>query len=175
MLDLETMGMAPDGAIASIGAIRFDPFGDEIADPFYTTVKLKGQEDVGRVFNGDTIAWWLQQSEAARQELTRAGSPGLETALQAFRRYVMECAAGAPCWAYPSTFDHVILRRAYDAVGANHPFTWRDEYCMAAFARLTPNVDRAALTVGTAHNALDDATHQARWLQAILRHRNWTR
>jgi hypothetical protein len=41
MFDLETMGMAPNGAIASIGAVRFDPYGDEISDPFYVVVDLK--------------------------------------------------------------------------------------------------------------------------------------
>jgi hypothetical protein len=170
MFDLETMGMAPNGAVASIGAVLFDPHSDALGPTFYQIVDLADQEKrYGRAINGDTVTWWLQQSAAARDELIRADRVSLRIALENYARWVGE---SKPTWAYPSTFDHVILQSAYDAVGMKNPVHWRDHFCMRGLAKLA-NVQPGA-KVGTAHNALDDAIFQAKWLQKILAKR-WVR
>lgn len=162
MLDLETMGMAPNGAIASIGAIEFDPFGDEISNQFHVAVDLDGQEKLGRVFNGSTVKFWLQQSPESQKALLGGGE--LTVVLRQFAHYVGET---RPCWAYGATFDHSILQSAYDAVGVRNPIHYRDQVCMRGLAKMA-KVDCPDMP-GVAHNALDDATRQARWLQAIMR------
>lgn len=164
MLDLETMGLSPHGAIASIGAVYFDPFGDALSDPFHAVVQLDGQEKLGRSFNGSTVTWWLSQERAAQQALLGA-KLDLREALQQFTRYVGQ--QSVPCWAYGSTFDHVILRSAYEAAGLRSPLHYRDELCMRGLAKIA-QVECPAVP-GTAHNAVDDATRQARWLQSILK------
>ena len=44
MIDLETLATSPDAAILTIGAVKFDPFGDELTDPkcvkFYCRVDI---------------------------------------------------------------------------------------------------------------------------------------
>jgi hypothetical protein len=165
MLDLETMGLSPDGVICAIGAVKFDPFGDELSDPFYVVVEMDGQEKYGRRFTGSTVTWWLQQEDAARRELYRGDRIPLPAALEQFQWWMGP--ASMPTWAYGATFDHSILQSAYGAVGLKNPIHYRDQFCMRPYARLTkvecPHVP------GTTHNAVDDATRQARWLQAILR------
>ena len=165
MFDLETMGMAPDGAIASIGAIRFDPFGTELSDPFYVVVDIAGQEkEFRRTISGDTVLWWMQQEEAARNELFRGDRIPLPAALKQFADYVG--ASSVPTWAYPSTFDHVVLHSAYRAAGLKPPIHYRDELCMRGIAKMAKV--ECPHHPGVAHNALADAERQARWLQAIL-------
>lgn len=165
MLDLETMGLSPDGAIASIGAVQFDPRGEGIGDAFYLVVDLDGQDKYGRTFTGSTIRWWLQQEEAARAELYRGDYVKLPAALRKFAEWVGQ--SSVPCWAYGATFDHSILQRAYDAVGERNPIHYRDQLCMRGLAKLAGGVE--CPQIGTAHNAVADATRQAHWLQAILR------
>jgi hypothetical protein len=171
MFDLETMGMPPNGAIASIGAVLFDPFSEELGETFYQIVDLAGQEkEFKRSINGDTVTWWMQQSEAARKELIRGDRVRLPTMLNNFSRWVGT--SSRPMWAYPSTFDHAILQSAYDVVGIKNPVHWRDHFCMRGLAKLA-HVEPVAYK-GEAHNALDDAVFQAKWLQQILS-KKWVR
>ena len=61
MIDLETLATSPDAAILTIGAVKFDPFGDDIKDPkcekFYVRVDLDSCDRIGLVTTDDTIAW----------------------------------------------------------------------------------------------------------------------
>lgn len=163
MLDLETMGRSPDGAIASIGMIKFDPDGDTLQDPFYLPVRLEGQDVLGMTFFPDTIVWWLQQSKAAQEAIVRGDRVDLFNALSQVNNYVGE--NGTPVWAYGSTFDHVILQTAFDRCRIKSAIGYRQQVCMRALAQRT-TIERPK--VGEEHNALDDATAQAIWLQKIL-------
>ena len=72
MIDLETLATSPDAAILTIGAVKFDPFGDDIKDPkcekFYVRVDLDSCDRIGLVTTDDTIAWWANQSKEAQDE-----------------------------------------------------------------------------------------------------------
>lgn len=160
MLDLETMGRSPDGAIASIGAIRFDPDGEELKDPFHCIVRLEGQDHIGMTFDPETIVWWLQQSKEAQESITRGDRVDLRSALSQFKDWYK----GEPCWAYGSTFDHVILNTAFTKTGIENPITYRNQMCMRGIARFS-KVERPQY--GTQHNAVEDATAQAMWMQLI--------
>jgi len=164
MVDIETMGLAPDGAVASIGAVKFDPHGVGVGEKFYTNVQIDGQEKFGRQITGSTVMWWLTQSEDARKAL-RGQELLLPAALRKFAEFVGS--KSIPSWAYGATFDHVILQRAYDAVNEKNSIHYRDQLCMRGLAKLWGNCEPPE-KVGTAHNALDDAVFQALWLQKIL-------
>ncbi len=72
MIDLETLATSPDAAILTIGAVKFDPFGDDINEPncdkFYVKVDLDSCDRIGLVTHDDTIAWWANQSKEAQEE-----------------------------------------------------------------------------------------------------------
>jgi DNA polymerase III epsilon subunit-like protein len=166
MIDLETMGLSPNGAIASIGAVRFDPFSYEMRDPFHLVVDLSGQDALGRAFTGSTVTWWLQQSEAARAALYRGDRLRLPAALAQFATWYGH---SAPTWAYGSTFDHTILDGAFKACKLPNPVHYRDQLCMRGLVKLAGI--ECPVVPGEAHNALDDAQRQARWVQKILKER----
>ena len=69
MLDLETMSVSSNAAIASIGAVKFTEE-DGIIDKFYRTVDLRTCKAVGLHICPNTIDWWSKQSPEARKALT---------------------------------------------------------------------------------------------------------
>jgi len=62
MVDLETVGLEYNSAIAQIGATLFkDDF--KIIDQYLVNVDIDQQFELGSNFNDDTIVWWLGQKE----------------------------------------------------------------------------------------------------------------
>lgn len=160
MLDLETMGRSPDGAIASMGAIRFEPEGDILEDPFYLPVRLEGQDAIGMTFNPETIIWWLQQPKEAQEAITRGDRVDLRSALTQFKNWYK----GEKVWCYGATFDHVILETAFRKTNIENPVSYRSQLCMRSIVALS-TVERPSH--GIQHNALHDAEAQAMWMQLI--------
>jgi hypothetical protein len=153
MLDIETLGTEPGAVVLSIGAVRFDDAG--IVDEFYQSVSLKSCQEAGLEVDADTLNWWLQQGDDAQKVLS--GGADLRTALEAFAEFY----AGADeIWAFSPSFDCAILGEAYDAVGMNEPWHYRDQRDCRTLVELPGAVDLEQN--GTEHHALDDAKYQAR-------------
>ena len=59
MIDLETLATSPDASILTIGAVKFDPFGDDVKNPkcekFYCRVDLDSCDALGLVTNDATV------------------------------------------------------------------------------------------------------------------------
>ena len=74
MIDIETLATTPDAAILTIGAVKFDPYGDDRdkatrrAETFYKRIDLDSNVELGRTINEDTLRWWCDQSEDISHE-----------------------------------------------------------------------------------------------------------
>ena len=70
MIDLETLSTDTDAAILSIGAVKFDPFEDELTNPqmdkFYARISL--ENDLNLSISDSTLEWWAKQSQEAQDE-----------------------------------------------------------------------------------------------------------
>jgi len=177
MVDLETLSLADDALILSIGAVIFDPqaSGDGIVDEFYQVVNQELQvEKWGRHIDPATVKWWSEQSPEAKlvleQSHPQAFAPKLDVALQNLSKWwgphEMEL------WAKPIIFDGVVLRRAYAAVGLHEPWSWHAMRDLSTVRAMGLGRDISVeARAGVAHNALDDARAQAlyavRWLRQI--------
>ena len=132
MLDLETMGKGPEAAIVAIGAVAFDIETAAISPRgFYVRVDLKSAVEAGGVMDPDTVIWWLQQSEAARAEITRDDIERrlIVNALLDFSHWLKTEAGGedSRIWGNGAAFDNVILRRAYQRLPLAVPWShWND-------------------------------------------------
>lgn len=178
MVDLETMGTAVGAAVASVGAVVFDPF-STVEDPvlgaeFYCTLNLAEQQAWGLTLDASTVYWWLQQSEEARQALfthQRSAGPGLGPSEGAqgpgLAAWVAQQVANttpysqprAMFWCHGATFDAPILEKVYRTFLMDpwwHFADVRDTRTVYDMAGVSP--DRSK---GTHHNALDDAKAQA--------------
>jgi len=161
MIDLETMGTSPQSPIIAIGAVKFN-LTDGIVDRFYHVVSLKSCMDEGLIPAADTILWWLDQSEDARQQLLRSAIP-IDVALMGFGLWLGD---DARVWGNGAAFDNVILSNAYRALGLNQPWEFYNDRCYRTMKNMFPQV--AMDRIGTHHNALNDAESQATHLIDIV-------
>lgn len=163
MIDLETMDTRPSAAIVSIGAVSFDrEIG--IKSTFYSVVDLKSSMRCGGTVGPDTVLWWMQQSDQAREALSLE-SQNLSAALQSFAQWLSDIENVEGVWGNPAAFDNVILRESYFRLDQNPPWDWRKDRCLRTLKKemnLKPTEDYIFREfIGVEHNALDDAQHQA--------------
>ena len=102
MLDLETMGVAPYGAIIAIGAVKFND--EKVTDRFYEVVDLKSSVDAGLEIRPDTVMWWLQQDTDARSAFKEEGLP----LIYALSRFHVWAGEDPIVWGDGSMFDNAI-------------------------------------------------------------------
>jgi hypothetical protein len=174
MIDLETLGTSQSAAIAAIGAVEFNPRGGELGPAFYCHVDIEDAVAAGLKIEPNTVKWWLRQGEEARAELALPRRPlPLSQALQRLAIFLagndntVDTKGELVVWAKGTSFDCAILRTAYDLVGSELPWHYWNERCYRTIARLVPAIAEPEFD-GVAHNALEDAKHQAQHLQMIL-------
>ena len=131
MLDLETLGTSNNAAIVAIGAVAFNARTD---DPprasFYAQIDIQSNLDAGRTVTGSTIKWWMEQSDAARKATFGGLSDApLKETLETFNLFLKAQPGDLALWGNGATFDNVILRSAYNAVGVIPAWHYRDDKC----------------------------------------------
>lgn len=160
MIDLETMSTKQGAAIVSIGAVKFDPrFGKiDLKDTFYQELHWKSQN---RHIDPSTEEWWSNQSKAAKSALK--GTIALEDMLWDLEDWLPD---DCRVWGNGSIFDISILENAYDQHNEAYPWKfWNVRDCRTIkdlYESLRGGFD--GKVGGTAHNALDDAIHQAKYI-----------
>ena len=161
MLDLETWGTEPGCDIRSIGAVVFHPDNAfvEYETTFYRNVD-GGEEIRGLKRDPRTVEWWENQSAEARAAFT--DPVDLHEGLRDFSEWY--AALGEPAeitfWCNGPHFDEVILKACYNA--CNLPVPWHYRAPRDFRTEMEGAGWPYVKFMGTAHNALDDAIHQAR-------------
>lgn len=170
MVDLETLSTRPDAAIISIGACWFNADTQEVGRPWHTRIDMADSIRSGGHVDGDTVRWWLRQSDAARASITEGCSNLVDDALQGFAMYLRGIApySEVRVWGNGADFDLPILASAYARASLEQPWRYFNGRCLRTLRNLHPDVE-VPVFEGTEHNAADDAQHQARQAIAILR------
>lgn len=184
MVDLETMGDTPTAPIVSIGAVAFDPTGDEPIDPskplttFSRNVNLATSMAHGMMPTADTIYWWMRQPDSSRLATLDNVQP-LWLALSDFTSWLqmvqgVEGRFRNKVWAWPPSFDLVILQNAYlnsKPVSCTPPWRRRQERDARTWCMETGVVAEGdpAPKWGDEHVAVNDAIGQALAVQAANR------
>ncbi|TIX41128.1 MAG: 3'-5' exoribonuclease [Mesorhizobium sp.] len=164
MIDLETMGTAPNAPVVAIGAIYFDPDTGALGETFDAAIDVEDAVRYGRV-SGSTLKWWLGQGDAARQKVVRGRHPA-QLVFEKFHEFCRKHGTGIKPWGNGSSFDITILEYAFGRI-LDKPAPWefwnvRDCRTVKELAAKLPPY--TGTLEGTAHTALDDATHQAKWV-----------
>lgn len=165
MIDLEMMGISPNAAIVSIGAVEFDMTTNTLGRSFYRVVDLKTAVAEGGVIDADTVLWWLHQSNQARSDICDEGIH-IRDALNQFSKWLAVSGENVKVWGNGAAFDNVILAQAYRRAGLPVPWSFRNDRCYRTMKAMYPNVPIEH--IGTYHNALHDAVSQARHLMTML-------
>lgn len=162
MVDLETADSSPTSAIVAIGAVVFK--GPSTGACFYSAVDLPSSLALGLTLSQKTMQWWSRQAPEASAVFSDPSRIPVDTALRRFGAYVRSLEK-PKVWGNGAAFDNAVLANAYNRSGLPLPWDFRNDRCyrtVMAGVREKPN------SVGTYHNALDDANTQA---QHLMRHR----
>jgi len=169
MLDIETMGMPPNGALVGLGACFFDTQKCEIGPTFSRAVNLATSVRAGMQMDPGTVAWWLGQPDEARRAIIWS-THALDKALQDFNNFLAEHSRPRDLrvWGNAPTFDLQIMRSAYKAVSIDCPWHYTNERDFRTVRAMYPAVEYNPDEKGDgAHVAVDDAIFQARHLMKI--------
>lgn len=169
MVDIECMALTEDAAVIQIAAVQFEPvLGGKvvICDSFNTGIKLVGQ---ARYVDPDTLLWWLTQGERARGVMMDClgNGIGLEQALMLFHSWY-EQRKPRCVWSHGAAYDIPVLQNAYRQYGQEPPWGYRDvrDTRTLFMALKDPDID---LPENLAHDAIQDAVHQAKCVQRAFR------
>lgn len=170
MIDLETFSTRHDAAIVSIGAVVFDE--SNVIDTYYATLfPAHGHMDP------KTIMWWMGQNELARKALTNADPEDDEHAAIRLHTFAITHPI-TEVWANDPSFDCTILENWWERVkpqshsgsgviyDMQYPFNFRHYRSFRTLRSLSAEMDVDVKRVDpeVAHNALSDATAQARYV-----------
>jgi hypothetical protein len=164
MLDLETLGTTPDSVVVSMGAVFFDEH--RLGGEFYARLDMQQQLRVGRKVSASTLQWWLKQNEAARLEAAKDGDV-IELALTQFVMFVNSNNAEPVLWSNGPAFDAVIIESLMVQFHISVPWKFwnlRDFRTFKEFVAGNAPLEKT----GVAHNALDDAKAQAKYVSKHL-------
>jgi hypothetical protein len=164
MIDIETLSKQPNATVLSIGAVYFDCY--SISDTFYDVLSIDEQNE--RHVEGDTVKWWLKQSDGARLHVAVDASRGLWESLGSLSRFIR---ADAVVWAKDPDFDCVILESLFYDFGLDAPWGYRNKRAVRTLQALVPGFKEPEF-VGTEHNAIQDAIHQAKNVQLMMKELN---
>lgn len=173
MLDLETLGVKVNSAFISIGAIFFDPSTGKHGKEFHIFIELQSCLDSGLEVDADTIEWWMQQDEKARQVFSEKSRAPLKTALKSFSKFVNshKNMKKVKVWGNGASFDNAILANAYKKTGLPIPWEFRNDRDVRTIVALGRSVGidpkKDLPFQGVKHNALADARHQASYVSLI--------
>ncbi|MCK6677636.1 exonuclease [Enterobacter asburiae] len=175
MTDLETMGNNPEAPIVAIGAVFFDPGTGKTGEEFYQVVSLESAMEFGAKPDAATIIWWMKQSSEARAAITGGDAISLMDAIDNLDEFIHSNSASGiknvQLWGNGSSFDNVILRRAYEQVGADLSVPYwndRDVRTIVELGKVVGINPRHQIPFeGDMHNALSDARHQVKYVSAI--------
>lgn len=169
MIDIETAGLPPSGALLSIGACFFDMHTETIGPTFQRTVHLATATRDGGVIDAGTFIFWLGQPERARNAV-RFGGQDIRVVLSDFSDWIAQTCRHEDVrpWANAPTFDLTILGGAYQRSGLQRPWHYTRERDFRTVRNMYPAIVYDPKEKGDeAHDALADAVFQARHLFAI--------
>lgn len=174
--DIETLGTKPGSVIASVGAVVFDPnAGVQTAEELKKNsikilIDIRQSIALGMDVSGDTISWWMQQSDAARNatfnprdktDLKVPDSAVIQ--LNAFVRSVEKPFV----WGNGASFDISLLEALMDKVNRAYPWAYTRIRCLRTLKAVVPFDYKDMPTNDLPHDCLADAIYQAQMVQLI--------
>ena len=168
MIDIETLGTGPYSVILSIAAVEFNIITGAGGAEFYERIDPEECQKHSLKTDAATALWWMQQSDEARNELTRNKEMRLPvmSALRLLSRFLEERGHDVKIWANSPSFDCARLREAYEVCDLQCPWSYKQELDFRTVATLFPNIPK--VTSRVAHNALNDCYNQIEFLVTAL-------
>jgi hypothetical protein len=162
MVDLETLSVAPDAVILTLGAVHFDPFDKGIINELYIKFDLDDQDVLKRSIDPLTLDWWAKQDSKIMEEaFSPDGRTKVNDAINQFHKFAWGC---DKFWSHGAVFDLMIIENLYRQLNKSFPWNfWEIRDTRTLFdLGINPNMSKDSL-----HNALEDAKRQALGVQNV--------
>ena len=163
MIDIESLNTTPDCVILTIGAVRFDPKGNGVAERLELRPTVEDQTEIyNRSINEDTLRWWSEQSpEALEEALGDTGRTPFSECMETLYKF---CWNRRAVWSNGASFDVVVAETAFRQVlnDKPNPIPW--PFYTIRDTRTLYEVAGVKLKDGghvTSHKAVEDAERQA--------------
>ena len=167
MIDLETLDVLPSATILTIGAVKFDPFGDDISqakcEKFYVRVDVDSCDAIGGTVSPATLDWWASQSQEAQDEaFDPTNRIQIEDAMAQLYKF---CWGAKRIWSHGAGFDVVILENYFRKVGKAIPWAFWEVRDTRTIFDIGINPNRPPVLK---HHALEDAWNQTVGVQNVF-------
>ena len=167
MIDLETLATSPNAAVLTIGAVKFDPFGDELSDPscekFYIKVDIDSCDELELDVSEDTVNWWSKQSKEAQDEAF--STDNRIHVREAFNQLYKFCWGAKRVWSHGAAFDVVICENIFRKLNKAVPWSFWEIRDTRTLFDLGIDPQRPPVLK---HHALEDAWNQAVGVQKVF-------
>jgi hypothetical protein len=168
MIDMETLDVLPSATILTIGAVKFDPFGDDVNEPqmdkFYVKVDIDSCDKLGCTVSPSTLDWWSKQEQAAQDE---AFSPdGRIDIVDAMNQLYKFCWGAKRIWSHGAGFDVTICEHLFRKIGKAIPWSFWEVRDTRTIFDIGINPNRPPVLK---HHALEDAWNQAVGVQNVYK------
>jgi DNA polymerase III epsilon subunit-like protein len=168
MIDLETLDVLPTATILTIGAVKFDPFGEDVTEPkcekFYVRVDVDSCDRIGATVSQSTLDWWASQEQAAQDEaFDPNGRIPIEDAMAQLYKF---CWGAKRVWSHGAGFDVTILEWYFRKIGKAIPWSFWEVRDTRTIFDLGINPNRPPVLK---HHALEDAWNQAVGVQNVFK------
>lgn len=168
MIDIETLDVLPTATVLTIGAVKFDPFGDDIKEPncekFYVRVDIDSCDRLGCTVSQDTVEWWAKQSKEAQEEaFDPNGRISIEEAMNQLYKF---CWGAKRVWSHGAGFDIVICEYLFRKIGKATPWSFWEVRDTRTIFDLGIDPQRPPVLK---HHALEDAWNQAVGVQNVFK------
>jgi len=163
MIDIETLGSAPDSVILTIAACAFDPFSDTVYDQHSLYYRIDTECQENRSIDDSTVAWWAKQSVEAQEEaFGEQNRILLKDALQELSDLIWKSKI---TWANGISFDVTILENAFKSYNIRLPWQYYNVLDARTVYRMNPDRER----LGNSHHAFEDVMLQIGLLQRTFK------
>lgn len=169
MIDLETLSIQNNAVIATIGAIKFNRYENnkkiDKMEKIYIKVDHNSCIDLGMHIDKNTIDWWNNQDEKAKEEIfSKEDRIPIKNALGKLSIFLRGCEY---FWANSPNFDCIILENAYKLCNLTIP--WK--YYMLRDCRTIYDLGKTSLSsiCTTSHNSLEDCYNQILCLKKCIK------
>lgn len=160
MIDIETLGNTKNSVICQIGACYFDRYTGEIGEKFKVNIDARSVIKSGATMDADTIYWWLNQSEEARQSILADPKIDIISALNSLNTFLINAKY---IWSH-ATFDFVAITETYKRLDIRPVFSYRSARDIRTLIDLAKiKIDEGNKRDGTHHDGLDDAIYQVKY------------
>lgn len=167
MFDIETMDLLPSAALTQVGVIAFQREGQshKIISKLLLTVSPDHWGDNGRTFSGSTVAWWMGQSDKARESITN-GLLTQRAVVETFHTFVLKYLDKKEglVWS-KGNLDILVMEDLFRVYNLQCPWLYSQVRDLRTLLWLSaPKLERT----GVEHDAFEDARFQLEQLTASL-------